>query len=40
MPSPGEDFEYRIEAMTAGGAILTWPATAPEINQTVLVWKS
>ena len=39
LPSPGEDFEYRIEATTAGGADLTWPATAPEINQTVLVWK-
>jgi hypothetical protein len=40
LPSPGEDFEYRIEATTADGTDLTWPAAAPEINQTVLVWKS
>ena len=39
LPSPGEDFEYRIEATTADGINLTWPATAPEINQTVLIWK-
>lgn len=38
LPSPGEDFEYRIEATTADGSQLTWPATAPEIHQTVLVW--
>ena len=31
--SPGKDFEYRIEATTAD---LTWSASAPEINQTVV----
>ena len=39
LPSPGEDFEYRIEVTAADGTNLTWPATAPEINQTVLLWK-
>ena len=34
--SPAEDFEYRIEATTANGSNLTWPASAPEINQTVV----
>jgi len=38
LPAPNDDFEYCIEATTAGGMKLTWPATAPEINQTVLVW--
>ena len=37
LPSPDEDFEYRIEATTADRTNLTWPATAPEINQTVLL---
>jgi hypothetical protein len=36
LPSPGEDFEYRIEATMADGSNLTWPASAPEINQTVV----
>jgi hypothetical protein len=40
LPSPGEDFEYRIEATTASGSHLKWPAAAPEINQTVLIWKT
>jgi hypothetical protein len=39
LPSPGEDFEYRIEATTVGGSRLKWPAAAPQINQTVLVWE-
>jgi hypothetical protein len=39
LPPPGEDFEYRIEATAAEGTHLTWPATAPQINQTVLLWK-
>jgi hypothetical protein len=34
--SLGEDFEYRVEITTADGANLTWPASAPEINQTVV----
>lgn len=38
LPSPGDDFEYRIEATTANGTNLRWPVTAPEINQTVLLW--
>jgi hypothetical protein len=39
LPSPGEDFEYRVEATTADGIKLAWPATAPEINETVVLWK-
>jgi hypothetical protein len=31
------DFEYYIEAVTLQGKILRWPATAPQINQTVVV---
>jgi len=36
-PVTGESLEYYIEAGTAGGAMLRWPATAPELNQTVVV---
>ena len=32
-----EDFEYYLKAETAAGAELVWPATAPQINQTVVV---
>ena len=32
-----EDFEYYIEAQTADGGRLVWPATAPAIAQTVVV---
>lgn len=32
-----EDFEYWVEARTAGGDILRWPPTAPQLNQTVVV---
>jgi hypothetical protein len=38
LPASGADFEYRIEAKTAGGIQLKWPAAAPEIHQTVVVW--
>ncbi len=31
------DFEYRIRAVTADGAELLFPPTAPETNQTVVV---
>ena len=32
------DLEYYIEIETAAGAKLVWPATAPQLNQTVLAW--
>jgi hypothetical protein len=32
------DLEYYVQAETAAGQKLLWPATAPQINQTVLVW--
>jgi hypothetical protein len=32
-----EDFEYQVIAETGTGTRLTWPATAPEMNQTVIV---
>ena len=32
------DLEYYIQAETSSGAKLVWPATAPQLNQTVLVW--
>jgi hypothetical protein len=35
-----EDFEYRVEAETADGRRLQWPATAPQMNQTVVVEES
>ena len=31
-----DDFEYFAEAQTQGGQTLRWPATAPELNQTVV----
>lgn len=34
LPLAGEDFEYYITAVKD----LVWPATAPQINQTVVVW--
>ena len=37
-PSAGDALEYHIEAVTAVGAILRWPATAPRVNQTVVVF--
>jgi hypothetical protein len=37
LPAAQDDFEYYISAETAGGKRIVWPATAPEINQTVVV---
>ena len=34
LPAAQEDFEYYITA----GENLVWPATAPALNQTVVVW--
>ena len=34
---PEENIEYRIEAKTTDGTLLRWPATAPEMNQTLVV---
>jgi hypothetical protein len=32
------DVEYYVAGETAGGKKLIWPATAPELNQTVVAW--
>ena len=32
------DLEYYIQAETAAGAKLLWPATAPQLTQTIVVW--
>jgi hypothetical protein len=37
LPATAEDFEYYITAETTAGKKLVWPATAPEMNQTVVV---
>ena len=37
LPAANEDFEYQIVEKTSTGAKLVWPATAPEINQTVII---
>jgi hypothetical protein len=37
LPVTTEDFEYYISAETSAGDHLVWPATAPEMNQTVVV---
>ena len=37
LPSATEDFEYQVIAETSTGIKLNWPATAPEMNQTVVV---
>ncbi|MCX6998127.1 MAG: hypothetical protein NTV49_13850 [Kiritimatiellaeota bacterium] len=37
LPPAQEDFEYHVTAETNSGAPLVWPATAPRINQTVVV---
>jgi len=37
LPAATDDFEYQVVAASSTGAKLTWPATAPEINQTVVV---
>jgi len=38
-PAGENDFEYYLCAETASGQTLVWPATAPEMNQTVVVWR-
>ena len=37
LPAATDDFEYQVIATGADGAMLHWPATAPERNQTVIV---
>ena len=37
LPACTQDFEYCVEAQTADGQTLRWPATAPAMNQTVVV---
>jgi hypothetical protein len=37
LPAASEDFEYHITADTAGGGHRVWPATAPQLSQTVVV---
>ena len=39
LPASGDDFEYYLRAETAAGQMRVWPATAPEMNQTVVVWR-
>jgi hypothetical protein len=38
LPAAQDTFEYYITAQTASGHKLTWPASAPQISQTVVVW--
>lgn len=37
LPAAEEDFEYQIVAKITNGTKLVWPATAPKINQTVII---
>jgi hypothetical protein len=37
LPAAKEDFEYQVVAKTMSGKELIWPASAPAINQTVVV---
>ncbi len=37
LPSASDDFEYQVIAKTSTGSELVWPATAPKLNQTVVV---
>jgi hypothetical protein len=37
LPAASRDFEYFVEARTSDGRTQRWPASAPEINQTVVV---
>jgi hypothetical protein len=38
LPAPGKnDFEYYVSVET-GNVRTVWPATAPQLNQTVLAW--
>lgn len=36
-PPATEDFEYSVEAQAAHSETLRWPASAPDLNQTVVV---
>lgn len=38
LPPATEDFEYYVEAVENGGHKAIWPATAPSMCQTVVVW--
>lgn len=38
LPAAEGSFEYYVIVETAAGSRLMWPATAPEISQTVVVW--
>ena len=38
LPPAQEDFEYYVRAVIATGKDLLWPAAAPAIPQTVVVW--
>jgi hypothetical protein len=38
LPPANKDFEYHVTALTADSQELVWPATAPVLNQTVVVW--
>ena len=38
LPSAADDFEYYVRVETASGQALVWPATAPTLSQTVVVW--
>ena len=38
LPAAKEDFEYYISARTVSGEDLVWPATAPEQNQSVVLF--
>ena len=40
LPEPEDDFEYYIKAVTSEGKELYFPATAPKMNQTVVVTKA
>jgi hypothetical protein len=37
LPAVRDDFEYYVTAEASGGQKLVWPATAPSLNQTVVV---
>jgi hypothetical protein len=37
LPGAAEDYEYFLEAVTTDGKTLRWPASAPELAQTVVV---
>jgi hypothetical protein len=37
LPPAQDDFEYYITAETAAGQTLVWPATAPDLNQSVII---